>query len=287
MLGKRVLVAAIALPPILALAYLGGLWFLALLVVVAVVGLVELAGILTRAGLPGFWPAVYVAGPLLVLDRAYPALGVGWATIGLLVIVGLVRALFQRPTDEAGKPLSTAVVAGWAATVAAPLYVALPLGLAYGLRLFDDGLGPVASLAGLDLTRGHLWLALLLALDFACDTAAYFVGRFLGRRRLFPRISPKKTVEGTAGGVVGAVVATVLIAPLLDLGLGWALLIGLLGGVAAVLGDLAESLLKRAADVKDSGWIFPGHGGLLDRLDSLLFVAVVVYFVGGLARAIG
>jgi phosphatidate cytidylyltransferase len=145
----------------------------------------------------------------------------------------------------------------------------------------------VATLAGLDLTRGHLWLALFLAVDFACDSAAYLVGRFLGRNRLFPRISPKKTVEGTAAGVVGAVAAAVLIAPPLDLGLGWALAIGLLGGIAAVLGDLAESLLKRAADVKDSGWIFPGHGGLLDRLDSLLFVAVVVYLVGALARVTG
>jgi phosphatidate cytidylyltransferase len=287
MLGRRVMVAAVILPPVLALAYLGGPWLLALLLVVGVGALVELAGILDRAGLPGFWPAAYVAGPLLILDRAYPTLGLGWATLALLIVVGLVRALFHQPTDEAGKIMPTAVIAGWAATVAAPVYLGIPLGLFYDLRLLDDGLGPVASLAGLGLTRGHLWLGLVFALTFACDTAAYFVGRFLGHRPLFPRVSPKKTVEGTAAGFVGAVLAAFLLAPLVGLGPGWALVLGLLGGAGAVLGDLAESLLKRAAGVKDSGWVFPGHGGFLDRLDSLLFVVVVVYLVGALARGIG
>jgi phosphatidate cytidylyltransferase len=286
MLGKRLLVAAVALPPVLALAYLGGPWLLALLVVASVVALAELAGILTKAGLPGFWPAAYVAGCLLVLDRAYPALGLGWATLALLVVAGLARALVHQPTDSAGKPLPSAAVAGWAATIAAPVYVGLPLGLAYSLRLLDDGLA-ATSVAGLDLTRGQLWLALALALDFACDSAAYLFGRAFGRRLLFPRISPKKTVEGTAAGVVAAALVALLLAPLLGLAPGWALAIGLLGGAGAVLGDLAESLLKRAAGVKDSGWIFPGHGGLLDRLDSLLFVFVVVYLVESLARGIG
>jgi phosphatidate cytidylyltransferase len=287
MLGTRVLVILVVLPPVLVLAYLGGPWLLALVLLATVGGIVELAGILTRAGLPGFWPAAYAAGCLLVLDRAFPSLGIGWATLGALVLLGLVRALFQHSADGAGLETQPAAVAGWAATVAAPLYVGMPLGLAYQLRLFEDGLGPVATLAGLELTRGHVWIALALALTFSCDSAAYLVGRFLGRRPLLPRISPKKTVEGTAAGVVGAAAATLLLAPLLDLGIGWALLIGLAGGAAAILGDLAESLLKRAAGVKDSGRLFPGHGGLLDRLDSLLFVFVVVYFGGTLARAIG
>ena len=297
MLGQRLLVAAVALPPVLALAYLGGPWLLALLLVASLVALAELAGILTRAGLPGFWPATYVAVCLLVLDRAYPGSGLGWATLSLLVVVGLVRALYHQPTDRqlttsqptntAGKEVLSAAVAGWTATVAAPIYVGLPLGFAYSLRLLDDSLGPVASLAGLDLTRGQLWLALALALDFACDSAAYLFGRAFGRRPLFPRISPKKTVEGTAAGVVAGAVVALLVAPLLGLAPGWALAIGVLGGAGAVLGDLAESLLKRAAGVKDSGWIFPGHGGLLDRLDSLLFVFVVVYLVGSLARVVG
>ena len=286
MLGQRLLVIGVVLPPVLALAYLGGPWLLGLLLVASVIALVELASILAKAGLPGFWPAAYTAAPLLVLDRADPALGLGWATLSLLVVVGLIRALYHQPTDDAGKPLPSAVVAGWAATIAAPVYVGLPLGFAYSLRLLDDGL-VATSLAGLDLTRGQLWLALALALAFACDSAAYLVGRAFGRRPLFPRISPKKTVEGTAAGVAAAALVALLLAPLLGLAPGWALAMGLLGGAGAVLGDLAESLLKRAAGVKDSGWIFPGHGGLLDRLDSLLFVFVVVYLVGSLARGIG
>ncbi len=128
------------------------------------------------------------------------------------------------------------------------------------------------------LDQGLVWVFLVLVIPWAGDTGAYFAGRALGRHKLAPRISPKKTWEGFFGGLVAAVAGVFVVrifAPsltVLD-----CLVLGVGLGSAAVLGDLAESLLKRALEVKDSGWILPGHGGILDRIDSLLFVAPLLY----------
>jgi phosphatidate cytidylyltransferase len=139
--------------------------------------------------------------------------------------------------------------------------------------------------AALDGGRG--WLLAVVLTVWAADTGAYAVGRSVGRRPFAPHISPSKTWEGTIGGVAsGAIAAAVLVA-----GLGASPVVGALLGivvaVAAVIGDLAESVLKRAAGVKDSGTLIPGHGGMLDRVDSLLFAAPAAWLVVSLVRAIG
>ncbi|MDQ5851749.1 MAG: phosphatidate cytidylyltransferase, partial [Chloroflexota bacterium] len=120
-----------------------------------------------------------------------------------------------------------------------------------------------------------------LLITSANDTAAYFVGRAWGRRRMAPSISPNKSWEGAAGGLAGAVVAGALLVPLLGLPISAAMgmLLGGVGGVAGQAGDLAESLLKRQAGIKDSGHLIPGHGGLLDRADSLLFTVPTLYYL--------
>jgi phosphatidate cytidylyltransferase len=131
-----------------------------------------------------------------------------------------------------------------------------------------------SSLGILGSEAGTGWLFVLFGLVWSCDTGAYFVGRAIGRRKLHPLVSPGKTVEGYVGGIVVAAVVTAALGWLL---VGLPVLIGLLtGAVTAAIaqgGDLAKSLLKRAADRKDSGHLFPGHGGMLDRVDSLLFAA--------------
>jgi phosphatidate cytidylyltransferase len=128
--------------------------------------------------------------------------------------------------------------------------------------------------------RGIPVIVLMLLIAFASDTSAYFVGRFAGRIKLMPRVSPQKTVEGALGGLAGAMVVAVILAaslaPLLSIGGAGAL--GLAIGILAQAGDLANSAFKRVAGVKDSGWIFPGHGGLLDRTCSLVFPAVLTYY---------
>jgi len=122
---------------------------------------------------------------------------------------------------------------------------------------------------------GWQWVVLLFVVTWANDTLAYFTGRFLGKRPLAPRISPKKTWEGFWGGAAGSVLGALAVKFLLLPGLPVAAAVGVGAGAAVLgpLGDLSESMLKRTAGVKDSGKIIPGHGGLLDRIDAVLFVA--------------
>jgi len=139
----------------------------------------------------------------------------------------------------------------------------------------------MSFMVALRLEAGRDWLYLAFFATFGSDTAAYFVGRAIGRHKLAPRISPGKTWEGTVAGLFGAVLISLLFTlstPLqLPLGYGHAVILGVLISVFGQLGDLIESLLKRNFGVKDSGNLMPGHGGLLDRLDSVLFAGVVVY----------
>ena len=128
---------------------------------------------------------------------------------------------------------------------------------------------------------GREWIFLTLLVIMGCDSFAYFVGRSLGKRKLYPAVSPNKSVEGGIGGLVGSILAVFLCRAtfLPEIGLFEAVGIGVLLGVAGQLGDLFESLLKRSCGVKDSGWLVPGHGGILDRLDSLLFAFPLVYYI--------
>ena len=126
------------------------------------------------------------------------------------------------------------------------------------------------------LHSGSAWLLLLLAAVWGYDSGAYLIGRWLGRHRLVERISPSKTVEGLAGGLVAATLTSGIVSVLVGLDPWHALLLGPLLGLAAQAGDLAESLVKRAAGRKESGHLVPGHGGILDRIDSFLFAAPVL-----------
>lgn len=129
------------------------------------------------------------------------------------------------------------------------------------------------------LDGGVAWIFLALAIPWCGDTGAYFAGRTFGRRKLYELVSPKKTVEGFVGGLLASVGGALAVRALglPEVPALHAAALGLVGGAAAVAGDLSESMLKRAFGVKDSGRIMPGHGGLLDRIDSLLFVVPLLY----------
>ena len=131
------------------------------------------------------------------------------------------------------------------------------------------------------LPQGREWIFLTLITIMSCDSFAYFVGRALGKNKLYPAVSPNKTIEGALGGLFGSILAVLIVKYtfLPTIGLFSAIFIGLLLGVMGQLGDLFESLLKRACQVKDSGTMIPGHGGILDRLDSLLFAFPIVYYI--------
>jgi phosphatidate cytidylyltransferase len=147
------------------------------------------------------------------------------------------------------------------------------MGLVYLPILF----GMLSALRRLE--HGVVWVFVSLALAWAADTGAYFAGRAFGKTPLFPRVSPKKTWEGAIGGAVSVVLTLGVVKWIWLPHMAWGhvVALGLLGDVAGVIGDLVESAFKRASDVKDSGSILPGHGGILDRVDSLLFTAPVTW----------
>jgi len=156
----------------------------------------------------------------------------------------------------------------WALTIAWAIYIGYALSFFLRLRASDQGLS---------------WIIVALLGTWICDTGAYFVGSTIGKRKLCPKISPRKTWEGAIGGLISGVLAVVLLSWwLLDLAIGWGLLLGVTLVLAATIGDLAESVIKRQVGVKDSGNLIPGHGGMLDRIDSLLFVVPAVYAVARL-----
>jgi phosphatidate cytidylyltransferase len=154
----------------------------------------------------------------------------------------------------------------WALTLAIPLYLGWPLALFLALRGSDFGFGSI----------GFWWVLAVFAMVWGNDTGAYLTGHFFGKTRLAPRISPAKTWEGFAGGLAISIIAAFIFSIAIHLPWYASLTMGIFTAIAATLGDLAESMLKRGVGVKDSGQLIPGHGGLLDRLDSLLFAVMVV-----------
>ena len=153
----------------------------------------------------------------------------------------------------------------------APVYVGFLLGHGLAMRDLSGGEGDL----------GRAWLLFTLLVVFACDTGAFAVGRLAGRRPMAPRISPNKTWEGAAGGFFASIGAALLTGLAFDLSvtLWQQALVGAVAGVAAQAGDLFESALKRGTNVKDSGSIMPGHGGILDRMDSILFALPAVFYM--------
>jgi phosphatidate cytidylyltransferase len=134
------------------------------------------------------------------------------------------------------------------------------------------------------LPHGVAWVFMLLFVVMCGDSAAFYVGTAIGKHRLYPAVSPKKSIEGAVGGLVGSVCGALLARFLLfpELAIGHAVAVALLLGVLGQVGDLFESMIKRSCGVKDSGTIIPGHGGVLDRLDSILFAAPALYYYASL-----
>ena len=203
-------------------------------------------------GLPLLLAVVWAGGAPFVIVAAAAAL------LAVRELLGLLRSARVRRGNDG--------LRDWALVAVGFCYVTLPFAALGLTRLGDAGLQ---------------WVALAFLATFATDTGAYAVGRAIGRRKLAPSVSPGKTWEGALGGLLGAAGATVALVHLLD-GVEsrvWpALALGLAIGVAAQAGDLLESKLKRMAGAKDSGRLIPGHGGLLDRLDSLVPVFPLVYY---------
>jgi phosphatidate cytidylyltransferase len=156
------------------------------------------------------------------------------------------------------------------------MYIGISFSHLLLLRYSDSSVHIATSWGTLSAGAAYLWLAFVGT--WANDTFAYFVGSRFGKHKLCPVISPAKTIEGALGGMFGSILASILLGMLFQLSVGQSLVIGILVGLAAPIGDLTESAIKRFTNVKDSGRILPGHGGILDRFDSILFVVPVVYY---------
>lgn len=191
--------------------------------------------------------------------------------VALAIVFSLVAALPRHNQSGA--------LAGWALTLAGALYTGGLLSHLVLLRAIETPLG-AGPLVGLGLASGAAWVYLVMAVTWLQDALAYFVGKYLGRTPM-TSLSPKKTWEGAAGGMLGAVGGALLAAWLFGLPIGplAVALLGVVGGVAGPLGDLSESFVKRQVGLKDAGRLIPGHGGVLDRIDSLLFTAPVLFYV--------
>ena len=271
-LTKRVLVSVVAIPVVLAAVYFGRAPLAALLGIVAALGAWEMNRIAAAGGVRPLAASIPLAAAVPLLVQAFYegvfALPLSVAAAAMLLVVA--AAIWLRGVD--GKPLSAAAI-----TLFAVLYVGGTLSFAFGLRYHRFTITPLA---------GTTLLFLPLVATWASDIGAYFVGRAVGRRKLIPSVSPGKTVEGAIGGLLLTVVAswayvTFVLRPFAQLSLTLAgiVLFGVVISVAAQVGDLAESLFKREAGVKDSSHLIPGHGGVLDRVDSLLFVLPVAYLL--------
>ncbi len=266
-LKQRSLTAAIAIPVTLAIVIFGDIAYVLVAGLLVVIGGWEIAAMaFVRPSDNPMWKAlVPISGLAIAGGLAFPHMVNSFALFAAVWLLLSLLALGAATADLKGVGISLAV------TLAAGWYLGVGVGHLVLLRapelksLFSEASG----------YQPILWL---LAIVWTTDTAAYLVGRAFGRRSLAPTISPNKTVEGALAGLLFGGLVAALVGPVI----GYPPLVALAGGLIVSLfaqaGDLFESLIKRLAGVKDSGVLFPGHGGVLDRIDSLLFAAPALYY---------
>ncbi len=257
---KRILSSVILIPILYLIVWkLPPAFFVGLAAVAAAIGQYEFYRMAQNKGTKPLAPLGIALGFLLVL--ILPGMnGIVYMTLTLLLIT-LARLFSSRPVEGAIEDVSV--------TFLGIYYVALLFAFQVAIRMSADG---------------KYWLVFMYLVIWASDTGAYYAGTNLGKHKLYPKISPQKSVEGLIGGVLAAMAAAhlcrVWFLPVLTVK--EATVLGFVLVVAGTLGDFVESLLKRSAGVKDSGNIIPGHGGVLDRMDSMLFAAPVLYYYLGM-----
>jgi phosphatidate cytidylyltransferase len=302
-MATRVAAATVGIPIIVILTLVGGDYFYLLLLLASSVALLEYYGLARRKGAAPLRMIGLVAGAATVSTFYYPRImGClhGWveksltafrlpsqwqlllATLLLFVLVSFSIQLFREKESS---------IFSLAATFSGVLYVSLPFGTLLGIReLLGEEFIPGRFLSMPEVSASEIprvllyrWGGYLVVSIFAtiwiCDTSAQFVGLRFGKHKLHARVSPNKSWEGAIAGFIAAILAAVasrsLVLPFLTLT--ESLVIGAVVGTFGQVGDLAESILKRDAEVKDSSSIIPGHGGVLDRFDSLLFVSPILF----------
>ena len=270
-LGQRWLTALIAIPVVLVFVWFGGWWAFVGTAIVVVISCLEFYLMLLHIGQrPLIWMSLGLS-ILFLISAMLPQQRLLILDIGIAASI-----LLSFPSFFWREKLEGALV-DWALTLAIAFYIGWPMSLLLWLRGFEPAVFRPASGGWLYLPPELWWLMTIFLGVWLFDGAAFFTGRYLGRHKLAPLISPGKTWEGVIGGLVACIVTCLVTT--IPLGVPWylSMLLAILIGGAATFGDLSESLIKRQTHVKDSGQIMPGHGGMLDRIDSILFAIVVVY----------
>jgi len=260
MLKQRIFTAAVGVPLIILAVWFGDPWFSLLIAVVVLLGTFEFYHMSTNLN-KRYSLTYFGLSWALVLALSPHYANILPIVITAAVVISLVWLLRLSAQKKA--------FCDWAWLVAGVFYVGWMLSYWVNLRILEDGKG---------------WVYLAILTTFANDTGAFFVGRAWGKHKLASAISPGKTWEGALGGLLSATMGAIIVFLILNLlsplplGYWQVILLGCLISLFAQLGDLVESLLKRNMEVKESGKLLPGHGGILDRFDSLIFVGAMVYY---------
>jgi len=253
--GKRILTTVLGLPILFFVLYKGGLLLTLSLLVVTMIGLSEFYNSMKKSG---YFPmsGVGYAGTLAI----YAGLGIFQETdILTLTIPFILMTLMIYWILTNPKHNLMDLVITW-----------------FGLTYVTMLLIPIVLIDGLAFSYG-VWLIFIIS--WSCDSSAYLVGVGFGKHKLCPSISPKKTIEGAVGGILGSMLGCTIFSWLVSPDkMVILVMLGFIGAIVSQLGDLAASQIKRTVGIKDFGQIFPGHGGVLDRFDSILFTAPLVYF---------
>ena len=256
MLRKRIVTAIIILPLFIAAIWFGTPWFTLALSIFAVLGCLEFYRMTSNHNIHPITSLGVIITFLLIISPHCPYISIKPLIITIAIIISLIWLLFRSPNEEAFN--------NWTWTIAGILYIGLMLSYWIDLRNLESGRELV------------FWFFLMIV---ANDICAFFVGRALGKHPLASNISPNKTWEGAIGGLLGSILIAILFGILFSVSFNyWYMaLSGFIISVFAQLGDLVESLLKRNTCVKDSSKLLPGHGGILDRVDSFILTGAIAY----------
>ncbi len=266
MLKKRVITALCGIPLLIVIIYFGEPYFTTLVAIWGLLAVLEFYKIVSASKVP---PLTYLGSVFVLLLILSPHYKLIFPQVEYELFMPFLLTLMVTLslTWTLLRPKKEGAFVGWVWTIAGIIYIGWLL-------------SHFPSLRGLE--EGRNWVFLAFFITFASDSTAFLVGRKIGKHRLAPRISPNKTWEGAIAGVLAAITVSlifILPTPLkLPLTPWQVMLLGLLVSILGQLGDLAESLFKRNMGVKDSGKLLPGHGGFLDRMDSVVFAGIVVYY---------
>ncbi|MCL1896151.1 MAG: phosphatidate cytidylyltransferase [Clostridiales bacterium] len=259
--------SALVMAPLLIIVFLGGYFLVAGVAVLSIFALREYSAAFgeKKPAMWVFWVSLGILYGGYLIPRIHAYILLPWVFITLVLCFLSMFAMDRRGLLEG------------MATVTGAFYINF---LAFHLVLVDESFATRFEIGGFAVSGLHSYVWIVILTAFGTDIFAYFTGMLLGSHKLCPSISPKKTVEGAVGGVLGSVFLCGMFGYyFLPAGFTTCIVIGVAGGVVAQLGDLAASVMKRKIGIKDWGTLIPGHGGILDRIDSILFTAPLVFYI--------